>query len=455
MTRFRVLVERLAELTFLHRALAHVASGWIAKVPDLSIKCELARHAYEDFDTASKLSGHLYALTREPAEKCAVSRGVIEAMHAIDLSPSVDAMLITTYGIARRHLYSAYHELAAMLDPVLDANLFYVAHPAVEMLRRQLAYGQTILQSRIHAGADDYAESVEALFVSRRSAAQTTELGAAIWKPFDRVPVSSRPAGMKRAKAGSMRAIPFDSGRDPEGLALFLHNLINGEYTTMELVGRSIYEHPDMPAAFHLHFARQVADEARHARALENALAKLGKKYGDYPIYTLTYDGYYAFDPCEPGGKRELLWRMLVRGSIDEGLALDDFAFQIERREHLEQPELADLFRYLIVDETFHVQSALKWSRQLCKEDESRVLKEREAANTFVNSMLDARRREFVAAHPNEAMAELVHKRRVAAAEAKDPLPFSRTMNVPMRKAAGYSDRDLQQVVEWGYAPRP
>src|SRR5262249_46093647 len=150
--------------------------------------------------------------------------------------------------------------------------------------------------------------------------------------------------------AGAMRLIPEDALTDPKGMGLFLHNLINGEYTTMELVSRCLYEHPDLPPPFQMHLARQASDEARHAQTLEGAALHDGVNYCDYPIYTLTYEGYYEFAPCPPGSKRELLWRLLIRGTIDEGLALDDFAYQVKCREHLGQPLLADLFRYLLAD---------------------------------------------------------------------------------------------------------
>jgi uncharacterized ferritin-like protein (DUF455 family) len=450
MKRFDAVIARVTELAFLHRALAHVSAGWAVKVPDLSIKAALARHAYEDLDIAHKLTGHLYALTRQPADKAVLPRGMSEAARMIDLAPNADAMLVALYGIGRRHLFHAYEELSKLLDPVLDAQLLYLAHPAVEVLRSQLKYGQTVLQARLETCTDEYAEQVEAAF-SRRRSGEHMELGQALWSPLDRAERAQRPASMKRAKPGSMRALPLDSARDPEGVAQFVHNLINGEYTTLELCARSSYEHPDLPASFHLAMLRQAGDEARHAQGLENVLSKLGHKYGDFPVYTLTYDAYYAFAGCDPGSKRELLFRLLVRGSIDEGLALDDFAFQIEHRAHLQQEELAELFKYLLADESFHVQSALKWSRHLCGEDETKVLAEREAANTAVNTLLDERRREFVAAHPEEAMAELVHKRRVAALEAKDPLPFTRKTNVAARKSAGYSEADLRQLNAWGY----
>jgi uncharacterized ferritin-like protein (DUF455 family) len=258
---------------------------------------------------------------------------------------------------------------------------------------------------------------------------------------------------MRRGIPGAMRLLPLESSFDRAGIGLFLHNLVNGEYTTLELASRSMYEHPDMPPAFFQHLARQASDEARHARAIEDLAQKFGVNYGEYPIYTLTYDGYYEYIPAvEPGSKRELCWRLLVRGTIDEGLALDDFMYQARRREYLGQTELAELFRYLLADELFHARAALKWSRHLCGDDETQALAERDLANQTVSKLLDDRRREFVTAHPEEAAREMEHRRRVEESESKTPLPFERVMNLAARREAGYSDRELAQVIGWGYA---
>src|SRR5687767_6829361 len=144
--RLTVLLDRLHEVIFMHRALAHIAGGWIAKIPDLAVKCELARHAYEDLHAAHQLSGHATALRRGDDPAADVPAGTADAMRAIDAAPTADLMLVAMYGVARRHLFLAYDELGRTFDVILDGSLLYAAQPAIELLRRQLAYGQKVLE---------------------------------------------------------------------------------------------------------------------------------------------------------------------------------------------------------------------------------------------------------------------------------------------------------------------
>jgi uncharacterized ferritin-like protein (DUF455 family) len=438
------LARVLDELAFVHRASAHILAGWNAKTEDLTVKRELARQAFEDLSQAQRLAGHVFALMRSQTHCSVVPSGLIEAMRAVDASSSTREMLVGLAGVAKRDLLVTYHRLIRELDPVLDANLCVLLPIGADGLARQLLWAERTV-------GDPASRALSYRFLEAFS--HRGELvESVVWSPLDRVPNARRPAEAKRALPGSMRAIPLDSSRDPQGIGLMLHNLINGEYTTMELVSRSLYEHPDMPPAFHLHLARQAYDEARHAEAIERAASAFGVRYGDHPVYTLTYDGYYQFDACEPGSKRELLWRLLLRGTIDEGLALDDFEFQEKRREHLEQPALAQLFRYLCADEVFHVEAAFKWSRHLVGGDESRLLEERAQANAYVMSSFDERRRCFVEEYPEEAIAEVAQRRAATAAESAYPLPFGRDLNLTARKAAGCSELDLSQIVSFGYA---
>ena len=256
---------------------------------------------------------------------------------------------------------------------------------------------------------------------------------------------------MPTAVPGSLRIVPENGWTDPTGIGLAMHNQMHGEFTTMELMSRCSYEHPDLPSDFHLDMSRHASDEARHAEIFAELAAKYDVQYGDYPIYTLTYDGYYDFEPeVAPGSKRELLWRISLRGTIDEGLALDDLAFQAQSRDYLEQHDIAQACRYILADETFHVQGALKWARFLCDGDEEQVVWHRVQAKEFLEHRLRSRRYEFEQSHAQLVAAELDHRRKIAAAQ-RPSLPFKRVLNSTARRLAGYTDADLQCLAAWGY----
>jgi uncharacterized ferritin-like protein (DUF455 family) len=452
--RFQGLVETLEQLAYFHRASAHVLHGWAPKIADLSVKAMAARHAFEDLDQAQKLKSHIYAVTRGSGWVRRIPERWASLMKRIDGAASWDQVVFAIYGVVKRHLFALYESTLVAFHPVLDATLMYIVPPAMELMKRQLAIGAKIMNATMAGDGALFGAKIDADW-STRHEGELIDSEHGLWSPLDRVPLCVRPEGMRRGLSGALRLIPDDAFTDPQGIGLLLHNLINGEYTTLELMSRSLYEHPDLPATFQLHLARQASDEARHAQAIEGAALHYGVRYGDYPIYTLTYDGYYQFDPCPPGSKKELLWRLLIRGTIDEGLALDDFAFQVKTREHLGQPLLADLFRYLLADEIFHAQAALKWTKWLSHDDANAARDERAEANRWLNDMLDERRRRYVEAHPEDAIREVEKARRLDASGAADPLPFERAMNAPARKEAGFEEADLAQIIGWGYVKAP
>jgi uncharacterized ferritin-like protein (DUF455 family) len=54
--------------------------------------------------------------------------------------------------------------------------------------------------------------------------------------------------------------------------------------------------------------------------------------------------------------------------------------------------------------------------------------------------------------HTEAALAEVDH---LDSVERGAKLPFERKLNVAARAAAGFTDDDVQQIVDWGYVARP
>ena len=78
---------------------------------------------------------------------------------------------------------------------------------------------------------------------------------------------------------------------------------------------------------------------------------------------------------------------------------------------------------------------------------------EREAVHQYMETFIDARRHEFVYANQEAALAEVERQDRVREAESKYTYPFRRTLNRRSRVAAGFTDAEIQQVIDWGFAP--
>ena len=172
----------------------------------------------------------------------------------------------------------------------------------------------------------------------------------------------------------------MDPLHDPRDIGIFLHKELDEEYTTLELMARNSYEHPDMPWAFHRDMARQASDEARHAIMITRLMTARGFRHGDFALSTSSYDGIYEFEPCEAGSRQELLWRMLIRQTFMEGLASTIWPMRSSAAASAGQTDIAAVFEYILRDEVFHAQSGLRWSRELAGSEPEAVLQERDEA---------------------------------------------------------------------------
>ena len=170
-------------------------------------------------------------------------------------------------------------------------------------------------------------------------------------------------------------------------------NLI-AELCAMELLSRSSYEHPDLPWAFHASLARHSTDEGRHAAIFRRLLADIGVHDGDLPAHGTNYEFAYEYPECEPGSKRELLWRLLLMCTVLEALAIDKMLTEIATRDHLGQLDFARALDYIFTDELFHAENGLKLTRQLGERFGFDTMLERELVHgRFFGRQLEVRTR--------------------------------------------------------------
>ena len=107
----------------------------------------------------------------------------------------------------------------------------------------------------------------------------------------------------------------------------------------------------------------------------------------------------------------------------------------------------------LISDEVFHVESGLKWSRYLCGGDDDRVFREREKAHRFYVLAAMRARKAYVRANPDQAIRETeqlweLHQQSFA----RYPFDLRVYLARDVRTSIGFTERDLEQVLDWGYA---
>ncbi len=444
--------EKLDQLAYLERACAHLLAGWIVKTPDLEVKIAWGQHLAANMEHAARLHDRARALRGdEPETK--IPAAWRDSARAIDGSRETVEVLRGILSL-KQYLAAAYQDYLERADPVADAGSIQIIESANRAARAQIKWTAKKLRAVNRSNGREVGVIHELpLHKSRKKdAAEELTFDDAIWTPLDRAPRVARPAQMRRGEPGALRLLPLHP-RSRKDTGLFLHNFLNEEFTTLELVARNSYEHPEMPWAFHRDSARHAGDEARHAQMFVRALPDFGIEYGDYPIYTYSYEGEYEFpanaawgaEYCEPGSPRELLWRILLRQVVHEGLALDSTPFEVKKRTYLRQPELARIFGYIYADEVFHAGAGVKWSRYLVHGDGAQFARERETAYNFYSERLKDRRLTWVASHLEQAAEEATQLDEMSR---NYQFPFKIEVNVAARQRAGFSDEEIRRVID-------
>lgn len=433
------LLRSLQKLVFFERTTAHIQAGSLPKIRSLAVKKAIAGHVYETMTQAVRLRNLLFSIAYKTASELLVSEAWIRAMRAIDGLPSTEQTLHALYREVRPHILEEYHTLRRQSDPLLDQQLLEIIASYIPKAESHCAWAQTVFQTKSTFGLpEDYWRNL--------ASAPDVPLDDSVWSPIDRVTSAMRPEGSNCGENGKLAVTPEDVLHDNTGIGIFLHNNISEEYATLELSARNSYEHPDLPWEFHLAMTRHVADEARHALIQERLAAEYGVNYGQYPINITNYDMLYSFPECERGSKRELLWRVLLRMTYQEGLAIDANAFEIERRLYLGQEKLAKTFHYLLVDELSHAEAGLHWSRVIAEKYGFDLLGERDKARTYYLSREINERLRYIVKKPRSALLEA---KRFEAARKKNVLPIAMGHNLPLRRQAGYSEEDIEQLLKW------
>lgn len=439
----------LVQLATLERSLAHVLAGWAVKMPSFEAKLAFGLQMHRSMERATYLSSRVNGLCYAVAGEAKAAAGWRSVMSHIDRAQSPARLLAATYRWLYPQLTRLYELHLRQTDPDGDrasVDLIRSFLPAIEKERRQ---GLSLAPANGRADNKAWFRELDDLW-NERLTGEPLALADAVWRPVDRVPAAVRPDGMRICESGSLGLLAADPLNDPQDIGMFLHKELDEEFTTLELIARNSYEHPDMPWAFHRDMARQASDEARHAVIITRLMTARGFRHGDFALSTSSYDGLYEFEPCAPGSRQELLWRMLIRQSFEEGLAIDNLAHEIERRHSAGQTDIATAFEYILRDEVFHAQSGLRWSRELLGSDSQAVLDARDQAIQHLSKRAEAERENYVIDHLDEAMAELAAVQ--AGRESRDGKLPERPLNRTGRVQAGYNDDDIAQVKSWGYA---
>ncbi len=176
--------------------------------------------------------------------------------------------------------------------------------------------------------------------------------------PPERVELPMRPADLQFADRRMAPKLPSaQSLQEPAKRGLAHHILANHELQALEVMAWALLAFPSAPAAFRLGVATVMRDEQRHTRMHIERAAKLGVRFGQFPV-----NGY--------------IWQksMSVTSVLDycaclplvfEGRNLDHSLELAEQFTAAGDERSAALMRTIHRDEIDHVAFGLDWLRRL------------------------------------------------------------------------------------------
>jgi hypothetical protein len=439
------LVEELLQLAAIERAVAHVIAGWVPKVGELDEKLALAAELESTILRAAALRQQALVLSWRDEAAIQAAPEWIEPLRTLDSCGDVDRVVAAVLGDVRWFLLGRYRALHAGLDPMLDARLRGVVRHAIADLEEEVS--GIGLARQVRHDAVGVGDALQVAWDAETP--PTVPMDEVLWPSIDRVPVPARPAGRPRPTPGARSHTRFTSRTADEDLRVELNDNIMAELSAGELMCRCSYEHPELPWSSHIAMARHAVDEARHAALFRRMLVDHG--YDETPLlqHGANYEWAYEYSQVEPGSPVELLWRVLVLGTILEALAVDKLPVEIGARDWVEQHDFARLLDYISTDELFHIENGQRLSDRICAEHGFDPIFERQLVHgAFFGKQMESRSK-FVAANPERAARD----RAAAVAPDPDGVPYRSQVEVELRMRSGFSFDDCVQVEEWGYNP--
>jgi uncharacterized ferritin-like protein (DUF455 family) len=153
---------------------------------------------------------------------------------------------------------------------------------------------------------------------------------------------------------------------DPRRLVEFFHRQMNEEVNGLEASARHLTDFPDAPWELRMSFARQCADEARHAMMFRRTLERRGGRVGQFPVMNFQYRIITNIN--------DLVGRLTVQNRSFEAGGIDAISFGIDAARTDGDEELAQLYEAQLADEILHVRFANEWVRRLNHENPRSLL---------------------------------------------------------------------------------
>jgi Protein of unknown function (DUF455) len=345
---------------YLHvlRELVHLSAGWLPLVAEFEVKYRLADHLHDDARSISRVRRRLYELRHPSDYPGAPGPGLSALLDRLNEAAAPAEYLELAYGEAKPSLLRAFSVHLRELDPVADEPSLRLLTKLVE--RQQRHTGEMGTPAAEGAGPEDLGGLGIELKAEPRALRVMRPLEEPARDDFVEVTPDGDPYLARELYVNDpeLNHVPIER----EEQRHFFHGLMDAELCAAELMARNSHENPEMPWDFHADMARQVWDEARHARIHALLMpAELGCKWGDYPIGFSYFKSVYAHD---------LLGRLALFNSTSEQRAMWRHSRRRKVLVERGQERIAQVFDYLLADEVPHVHNGTRWGAYLCGGDE-------------------------------------------------------------------------------------
>ncbi len=214
----------------------------------------------------------------------------------------------------------------------------------------------------------------------------------------------SLPGRPERPRLVPPKAVPARSPFTLDGRAGLLHAIAHIEFNAINLALDAVWRFPGLPERYYLDWLQVAADEALHYTLLAEHLASLGHAYGDFDAH----DGLWLMARRTAG---DVLARMALVPRTLEARGLDASPPLQAKLARAGDARAVEILGVILRDEVGHVAVGNRWYRWLCERDS-----------------LD----------PHVTYHRLARQHEAPRLRA----PF----NLPARRAAGFSERELAEL---------
>jgi len=176
----------------------------------------------------------------------------------------------------------------------------------------------------------------------------------------DEAPTPIGPPGRpQRPRLIPVRELPQRGLGSVEGRAAFLHAIAHIEFNAIDLAWDAVYRFRGLPREYYLDWARIASDEARHFGWLQQRLADLGYRYGDFDAH----NGLWDMAVRTAG---DFAARMALVPRVLEARGLDVTPGMITRLRHAGDTASAEVLERILDEEIPHVAAGSRWFRWAC-----------------------------------------------------------------------------------------